>query len=113
MKLFAHERWLAHAVSRRQSEVRSRSVLRVEYGFGPDAISLFSAGFATFVPAELISLAGVLVWPASVGLGSALVALGVVLAVASFLRFGQGARAGHGFRAGRDLARGDGVRDAT
>jgi hypothetical protein len=106
MSLSAPERIVALAVWRRQDEVRSRLVIRVERTFGRDGIALLAAGLALVMVGELLAATGVLLLPlSSAGTAGSVagyiqLALAVALVVAGVIRIRQGLRVGRAFRAG-------------
>jgi hypothetical protein len=100
VKLVAHERLLADAVVRRQAEIRSARVIRIEAKFGPAGVRLLAAAMATVVAGELVGLVGAAVLALSMTAGWVLIGVGAALVAVSSIRFGQARRAGRDFRLG-------------
>jgi hypothetical protein len=104
--MLVHERWLAGAVLRRQLEVRSTGVLRLERTLGPRGIALVAAGMATLIPGELICLFGAaLLRESGQHVGAyAVLGAGLFVMVLSSVRFVQAARAGRMYRSGEPFS---------
>jgi hypothetical protein len=98
VRLIGHERVLADAVVRRQAEVRSARVIRIEARFGPAGVRLLAAAMATVVAGELIGIVGAAVLIGSITAGWVLIGVGAVLVALSSIRFVQAGRAGRDYR---------------
>lgn len=101
MSLSAPERVVALAVARRQQQVRSPRVQRVEQRFGTDGIGLLAAGFGWMIVGELLAVAGIVLLPLRAGtlIGGTLLVLALGLGVLTGIRVTQGLQAGREHRA--------------
>jgi hypothetical protein len=104
MTLSAPERIFALAVARRQQQVRSSRVQRVEQRFGTDGIALLAAGLAWLTIGELIAVGGIALLPLpggfAVGYGLLILAMG--FGVLTGIRITQGLQAGRAHRSASD-----------
>jgi hypothetical protein len=101
MTMLPHERWMADAVARRQSVVRSDRVQRIEAKFGPGGVAYLAAAMSSVVLGELIGLVGIALLRVSAPVALALIAVGALLLGFSLVRFVQGRQAGRAFRLAR------------
>ena len=56
--LLPHERWFADRLLARQRTIRTPAILRLEYNYGREGITLFAAALADILPGGAVAVAG-------------------------------------------------------
>ena len=110
-RLLPHERWFAALVFKLQRTHRTAAVLRMEYNFGPERITLVSAALTSLYVGAVLLIAGFVLMilsgnpPAHSGLVTFLDLAGLAAMVWTTFRVYQSARARDAFRAERPYER--------
>ena len=105
--LLPHERWFVRSTLERQRTRRTPYVVRMEQRLGPEGVTLYLAGQATYFPGTMTMMAGIALMIAAwfylplFEIGVWVMFSGLALVTAGTLRILQARRAGQTFRDAR------------
>src|ERR1700731_2627171 len=105
--LLPHERWFVRSTLERQRTHRTTYVVSMENRLGPEGVTLYLAGQATYFPGTMTMMAGIPLVVAAwfylplLNIGLWVMFSGLALVAAGTLRILQARRAGRAFRDAR------------
>jgi hypothetical protein len=105
--LLPHERWYVRSLLERQRTHRNAYVIRLENNLGPEGVTLYLAGQASYFPGYMTVLVGLVLVLAAfrylplLNIGLWVMYGGAALAAPGWFRIFQARRAGQAFRDAR------------